>query len=285
MVNRSKNLLLISLLFLFLSLLSCQKSQPTSDDFQLGGIKGRIEFYGVEPNSTIHNIAFVSTILFTSMPNMYNFISYLGNYIVQASNVKPDHTYWFSNLPNGEYYVNIGPFDDEPDTTGEVSPFPYMSYHSTEPVSVDGDTVEIPDILMLPGGKSTMQWVVGQSTYKLQGFNFDLMKNVSTIDSADVWFDGANEMLITQGMNIVSLPSEPEGLCYITVAPDSGYNNSLLVPISEGGKHFVIRTRNNTYVKARIVGMGQSGSGESVTRRKIIFQWLHQPDGSKQFSY
>ena len=277
--------LLPFLLILFMTFLvtGCGKKKPTSPTkgiLEVGEVRGRVSFYGWEykegePPDKFLKRAFLSTIQFVTIPHI---LIYLDGYIIDLAGIRPDGTYIFENVPLGSYYLNIGCVEQGNGNPYSIANFPFMSFHSITPfVQVTkGEIFIVPDIELLPGGGAVLKRWIGESDSTKQGFNFSLARNVSTLDSADIWYDVLNDRITNSGDNIAEVPSEPEGLCYILVAPDSGYKSELI-----SSSHFVVRTKDGTYAKCRITAGGSSSTGY----RRIDIQWMLQPDGSKRFSY
>lgn len=277
------------LLALALVVLGCETHKcryPTEGVVEIGEVKGKISYYGGQPEDHLNKYAFLSTMNFSSMPSYHNAVAYLNDIIVRISHIRPNGEYLFSDVPLGSYYLNIGAFDSPT--------FRFMSYHSiTAYVVVEkGKTFQVSDIQILPGGGTSLAWYLDGSDSTSQGFNFSKGTNVSSPDSADLWYDGENQKLITQGNNIVKMPGEPEGLCFITSAPDTGYYSELFIPFREFGDtgksenfQYVVKTQDGRYAKSRKTGGEYGVSSGSVWFRRIDIEWMLQPDGSKKFSY
>jgi hypothetical protein len=276
------------LLTLLLAVLGCETHKcryPTEGIMEIGEVVGTVSYYGLEPDD-IDNLgnryAFLSRIHFISMPSYENTMAYMNDGIIKIAHVRSTGEYAFSDVPLGSYYLNIGAFD---------SPwFHFMSYHSTTPYVVvsKGQCFKVPHIEFVPGGEASLVWFLDGRDSTKQGFDFAKGVNASFPDSADLWYDGQNQRLVTQGNNITKMPSEPEGLCFILFAPDTGYHSELLIPLGEPGDtihHFVVKTRDGKYAKCRKIGGGYGVSSGVVWFRRIDIQWMLQPDGSKNFSY
>ncbi len=274
-----------SLLAFLLLVAGCETNKchyPTQGTLEVGEVKGKISYYGGRPEDHINKYAFLSRLHFSSMPSYHNAMVYLNDIITRISHIRPNGEYLFPDVPPGYYYLNIGAFDSPT--------FRFMSYHSvTAYVVVEkGKTFQVSDIQLLPGGKTSLAWYLDGSDSTSQGFNFPKGTNVSSPDSADLWYDGEYEILVTRGDNITRMPAEPEGLCFISCAPDTGYYSELFVPyvgVGDTMRHFVVRTQDGRYAKCRKTGGGYNVHSDSVRYRRIDIQWMLQPDGSKEFSY
>jgi hypothetical protein len=278
----------VALVFVFLLLAACETRNcrcPTEGFMEIGQVRGTVSFYGVEPGQSYllrNKYAFLSTKHFSRMPNYPNAMTYINDEIIRIVGITKNDEYLFPDVPPGSYYLNIGAF--------ESSWFHFMSYHSLTPyVEVKrGELFEVPHIELLPGGTMSLVWYIDGRDSTNQGFNFSEGANVSHPELADVWWDGENQKLIAGGNNIAIMPSEPEGLCYISSAPDAGYVSELFFPIGEPEdtiQHFVVITRDGKYAKCRKAGGGYSSSHGTVWSRQIDIEWMLQPDGSKDFSY
>jgi hypothetical protein len=275
------------LLTLLLVVLGCETHKcryPTKGVLEVGEVKGTISYYGGQPEDHLNKYAFLSTINFSSMPTYHNAMAYLNDIIVRIGHIRPNGEYLFSDVPLGSYYLNIGAFDSPT--------FRFMSYHSiTAYVVVEkGETFQVSDIQLLPGGKTSLAWYLDGSDSTSQGFNFSKGTNVFSPDSADLWYDGENQKLITRGNNLAGISGELEGLCFICSAPDTGYYSELFIPFGDGAgtphfSHFVVKTQDEKYAKCRKTGGEYNVQSDSVRYRRIDIEWMLQPDGSKNFSY
>jgi hypothetical protein len=258
---------------------------PTTGIMEIGEVMGTVSYYGLDSNDIKElsdTYAFLSSLQFSYMPSYENVMSYLNDLIVKIAPIRSNGEYIFTDVPPGSYYLNIGAFD---------SPwFHFMSYHSITPFVViqKGECFEVSNIELNPGCVTSLVWFLDGHDLTKLGFNFGQGMNVSSPESADIWYDGENQMLVAPADNIAKMPSEPEGLCFIFFAPDTGYYNQLFIPLGEGeaSSHFVVKTQEGKYAKCRMTG-GEFGSssGGVVWCRTIYFQWMLQPDGSKKFSY
>jgi hypothetical protein len=277
----------VVLLAALLLVMACetQKCQfPTNGFLEIGEVKGTISLYGIDPEDYYllkrSDYAFLSTIHFSSMPD--NPLPNMNGWIVRITSIKSLGIYSFSDVPTGSYYLNIGSFGS---TDSD-----FMSYHSVAAyVEVKrGELFEVPHIELLPGGQTSLAWYLDGRDSTKQGFNFSQGVNVSYREMADLWLDGENQKLVTDGNNIAIMPPEPEGLCYISSAPDTGYVSEIFFPFGEPEdtiQHFVVMTREGKYAKCRRTGAGYSSQHGTVWFRRIDIEWMLQPDGSKDFSY
>jgi hypothetical protein len=281
----------IALFAISLIVLSCETHKcryPTEGIMEIGEVRGSVSFYGLSPNDLYlgNRYAFLSKIQFSSMPSYENAMAYINDEIIKIAHVRSTGEYIFPDVPPGSYYISIGAFD---------SPwFHFMSYHSITPYVVVkmGETFNVTHIELLPGGGTSLEWFLDGRDSTNQGFNFSKGENVASPDSADLWYDGENQKLITQGNNIVKIPGEQEGLCFITSAPDTGYYSELFIPFREFGDtgksenfQYVVKTQDGRYAKSRKTGGEYGVTSGSVWFRRIDIQWMLQPDGSKKFSY
>jgi hypothetical protein len=276
-----------SLLAFLLLVAGCETHKchyPTQGTLEVGEVKGKISYYGGRPEDHINKYAFLSRLHFSSMPSYHNAMVYLNDIITRISHIRPNGEYLFPDVPPGYYYLNIGAFDSPT--------FRFMSYHSvTAYVVVEkGKTFQVPDIQLLPGGKTSLAWYLDGSDSTSQGFNFPKGTNVSSPDSADLWYDGENQKLITRGNRLSGISGEPEGLCFIRSAPDTGYYSELFIPLGDDTgrlniSHYVVKTQDEKYGKFIKTGGGYHVHSDSVRYRRIDIQWMLQPDGSKKFSY
>jgi hypothetical protein len=289
---RKANMRKMILLSLALVVWGCETHKcryPTEGVVEIGEVKGKISYYGGQPGDHLNKYAFLSTINFSSMPTYHDAMTYMNNMIVKISYINSIGEYLFADVPLGVYYLNIGCFDNS-----FSSSFGFMSYHSITPYVVvkKGETFQIPDIQLLPGGKASLEWFWNSSDSLHQGFSFSKGANVSCPDSADLWYDGENQKLVTMGNKIAKMPGEPEGLCFISSAPDTGYYPELFIPFPEPGDtgrpasfHLVVKTQDGRYAKCRETGGEYNIQSDSVQYRRIDIQWMLQSDGSKNFSY
>lgn len=280
-----KKVMLFVILLLVIACETHKCSYPTKGIIEIGEVMGTVSYYGLDSNDIDYlgnRYAFLSKMQFSSIPNYENTISYINNEIIKIAQIRSTGEYIFPGVTPGSYYINIGTFD---------SPwFHFMSYHSTTPFVVvhKGRCFEVPHIELVPGGGMSLVWFLDRHDLAKQGFNFAKGINVASPESADLWYDGEDQMLETQGNNITKMPGEPEGLCFIFSAPDTGYYNQLFIPLGESGdriSRFVVKTQDGRYAKCRKIGGGYGVSSGSVWFRRIDIQWMLQPDGSKRFSY
>jgi hypothetical protein len=281
------NMRKVALLTLLLMVLGCETHKchyPTQGILEVGEVKGNISYYGGQPEDHLNKYAFLFTLNFSSMPNYHSAMVCLNDIIVRIAHIRKNGEYLFPDVPLGSYYLNIGCFDSPT--------FCFMSYHSITPYVVveKGKTFQVPDIQLLPGGGTSLAWYLDGSDSSSEGFNFSKGTNVSSPDSADLWYDGENQKLVTRGNNIVGMSGEPQGLCFISSAPDTGYYSELFIPFRDDTaksyvSHFVVKTQDGKYAKCRRTGGGYNVRSNSVWYRRIDIQWMLQPDGSKKFSY
>jgi hypothetical protein len=282
------NMRRVALFAVWLLVLACETHKcryPTNGFMEIGEVRGTMCLYGHDPDDYYlvrNTYAFLSRQNFSTMPNYHNAMAYMNGIIVRIASVRANGEYIFPDVPPGCYYLNIGSFDS--------SGFPFMSYHSITPyLEVErGEQFEVPHIELLPGGQTSLVWYLDGRDSSNQGFNFSQGVNVSYREIADLWLDGENQKLVADGKNIAIMPPEPEGLCYISSVPDTGYVSEAFFPLGEPEdtiQHFVVITRDGKYAKCRKTGAGCSSHQGTVWRRQIDIEWMLQPDGSKDFSY
>jgi len=281
---------LITLIIIFV--INCDNSLSTENIIEVGEAEGSVSFYGDEQPTTKHLFTILTTHPFSTMPILYNAFGYTGGIIVSKSGFGLDYDFSLEDVPVGEYYLNIGAIVELHQDLNYSKIFPFMSYHSTyETVEITrGGITQIPEIMLYPGGTNLLEWHQDGSTHQYQGFNFSLQRNVTTQDSADIWFDGENNRLVTEGNSILELKPQNKGLLYITNIPDSGFTSEVEIKSHSADdnyeiNHFVVKTKQNTYVKLRITGGGYTVEDSTITRRNMWIQWYHQADGQTVFSY
>lgn len=279
-------LIILTIIFV----INCDNDLPTENIIEIGGAEGSVSFYADEPLNTYALYALLTKTIYESMPTSQNAFNFMGDNIFAKAPLQEDYSYSFEDVHVGRYFLSVGPVIESHQVNNYSTRYPFMSYHSASQIVeiTKGGVAQIQEIMLYPGGIDFLDWDKMSPSDGHQGFNFTLRDHIMLFENADIWFDGENNCLIVHENSILGISPERQGLLYITDVPDSGFTSEVKLlgrDSDEGTNIFIVKTKQDTYVKMRIFTADAQREDSIVTKRGIWFEWYHQADSQTVFSY